>query len=193
MSPLLETFANASARGFEVFGPAGASNSYELITSSVLSSTGTFSFTSIPQTYTHFQLRFSLRDSEATTNGVLRMRFNNDAGSNYEWNFFVNSGSGGGSTQFGPYSGYTIPGNNANPQWYSSGVIDVINATSTTLHKAVSGRWGGIVNTSTYGYPGYLGAVYKSTSAVNRIDLYTNGSGFLTKSRVSLYGIKGVA
>jgi len=62
--------------------------------------TQTISFTSIPGTYTHLRLFVLLRTDSA--NNDIGVRFNNDAGANYDWeNFLVNNTSsvGWGSTQ----------------------------------------------------------------------------------------------
>ena len=75
MSPLLETFANASVRGY--FAAAVVdSGAYELISTTILSTTATsVTFSSIPSTYKHLQIRYIAR---ATTGGVANftMTFN---------------------------------------------------------------------------------------------------------------------
>lgn len=193
MSPLLETFANASRRGYAPGGATVIPNSYELISTITLTGTGTFSFTSIPQTYQHFQLRWSLRDSNASVTGNFRMRFNGNSSTIYRWNFFVESAQGGTAAQFGTYANNTFAGNNANGNWFGTGVIDIENATSSSLRKSINGLWGSIQNTSISGWPGYCAGTWNNTAAINQIDIFTPGSGWAEKSRVSLYGIKGVA
>jgi len=67
MSPILQSLANGSARGYGAFGAAAAAASYESIASVTPSgSSSSVTFSSIPSTYTSLQLRVNAR---GTANG----------------------------------------------------------------------------------------------------------------------------
>lgn len=64
--------------------PAVVFGSYESIqTVTVGTATSTMTFTSIPSTYTHLQIRGMLNGTAAGTYNNVRMGFNSDGGANY--------------------------------------------------------------------------------------------------------------
>ena len=165
---------------------------FESIATLNLSSGTTASFTSIPSTYKHLQIRGNFLLSNV---GYILMKFNNDTASNYPghslygsgtaatsvWNgqgdvfaaiIYANSGSGGAVTYPGVF------------------ITDIIDYASTTKNKTVrsisgfdKNAAGGIIELDS--------AAWLSTSAINSIQI-TNGSRtWQSGTTISLYGIKG--
>lgn len=87
--PILGIFASAVTGGV-------STTSFESIATVTVGSGGSSSvtFSSIPSTYTHLQIRGILRDQRATygNSGPL-VQFNSDTGSNYSWHDIYGDGS----------------------------------------------------------------------------------------------------
>lgn len=156
-------------------------STYELIAST----TGTSAtFTSIPQTYTHLVL--SYRGNFSSTNDQIAVRFNNDTSGNYSDNSFAGNGTSVGSgydtSNTGMYLGFvTNTTDNACE-------LSIFNYTNTNLNKQVLNKFG-----STQTQVEQSVGLWRSTAAINRIDLYVypTSHSFGSSSRFDLYGIKG--
>lgn len=197
MSPLLESFANASIRGFGAFLPAsGGGPAFEHIANAFGSgSSSTITFSSIPQTYKHLQIRWVARVSTNTTGEQIYMR-SNSVTSN-AWHSLVGSGSSM-YTQSGSGASYmqsgieTIPGSQENSTLVGAGIIDILDYTSTTKNKTFRTHSG---RTSTVASSVYQSALYSglsmSTAATTSISISSGGGNFTSLTKFSLYGIKG--
>lgn len=194
--PLLETFANASARGYETFGPAGASSSYELISTTTLSGyAGSVTFSSIPSTYKHLELRMSARNTTGNDFKTIGLRFNGDTGGNsysghrlYS-NPTISANSYAGGLSYMPLQ---IAGNSqGNGSIYGGNIIQILDYANTNKNTtAKTFSW------STYGngssYVSLYSGGWANNSAVNSITILdTSSDSFFANSRFSLYGIKG--
>lgn len=181
---------------FATAGAGGVPNSYEWISTTTLSSNGSFAFSSLPNTYAAFQVRFVVRDANSGTWGALNIRLNGDAGASYRTNTMVQSGSGvSGTTYIGQQTAGSdtgIIGNTADANNWSVGSIDIPNATkSQSLVRAIQGRYGGMANTSSGGAPAYMHGSWYSSAAVSSISIWAFAFGnFVAGSRASIYGIK---
>jgi hypothetical protein len=172
--------------------------SYESIaTVSVTSNTATISFTSIPSTYKHLQIRYIARDNRATTGfDNMFMKFNGGASATYSWHRLVGSGTAASSTA-SPSSGDIAlseaaisRGNNASGI-FAPGIIDILDYTDTNKYTTVRALHGGDSN----GGGSMLltsGLWYGSTNAITSIDFTAeSASSFVQYSHFALYGIKG--
>ena len=161
---------------------------YELISTAYgTGSSGTITFSSIPSTYKHLQIRYAGLTSIAGMS--VNMRFNSDTGANYNAHYLyaqgssVTSGSSGSATDiltFGLINGTstTIP---------LSGVIDIVDYASTSKFKT-SRSLTGITGSPEL----VLGSgLWRSTSAISSASLALPAGNWTTASRFSLYGIKG--
>lgn len=170
-------------------GVTPSTTSYESIATVTVGSGGasTITFSSIPATYTHLQIRF------ATTNDSTQatfFRLNGDTGSNYAYHYLYANGStvaasgGGGNT--GMYignHGTTIP---------EAGVIDILDYTNTNKYKTTRTLSGNDTNNTNNTSLGLWSGLWQNTAAVNSVTLYCGGSSnFANYSIVALYGIKG--
>ena len=174
--------------------------SYESIATVVVGSGGSssISFTSIPSTYKHLQIRAILSTVQGTDRGnsALYARFNSDSGNNYSWHQLKGSGSSASAT--GYFSENTIYGSDT---WYSGGaanvfgamVMDILDYANTSKYKTVRILNGFDSNSATTGNTsvGLNSGLWMSTSAISTITIPNNGFNFKEYSHFALYGIKG--
>ena len=154
----------------------------------------TISFTSIPSTYTHLVIVFQGRSNASglATTGF-RMTLNNDTGSNYNGQYVGgNNASAIAAIQSAAAFGYlgNMPAANATTGYSMSGSIEIPNYAGTTFFKnalfqTTRDENGAGANMVTY--RGHI--VWKSTSAINRLNLVPQYGDFIAGSRFTLYGI----
>ena len=160
-------------------------NSYESIASSTVVGTGTstITFSSIPSTYKHLQIRMSYNNLTGLDN--MKMQLNGSTNSTY-WHYLFGDGSSataGASTsnvigiQFGRSD--TIQ--------YAS-ILDILDYTSTTKNKTMRMLLG--VDNNGSGGICLSSNLYSTTSAISSIALSFTTYNFTPDSRISLYGIK---
>lgn len=179
-------------------GVAASTNSYESIATYTASgSVSTISFTSIPSTYKHLQIRFIARCSRSDyTVAALYARFNSDSASNYSGHYL--GGNGGSAFAYGG-ANYTsspaglVSGTNVTANTFSGGVIDVLDYQNTNKYKTVRSLAGFNGNAAGTGDEINLqSGNWRSTSAITSIDFtLETGANFLQYSQFALYGIKG--
>jgi hypothetical protein len=171
-------------------GTPVSTNSYESISTVLVGSGGqsTISFTSIPSTYKHLQIR----GFASPTTADVFMRFNGDANgnSNYARHFLYGDGAtaaAGAATSsesmsFGFYS--TTSG------IFGTGVADILDYASTSKNKVARILSGSDANGS--GLIVLYSGLRNSTAAITSIELFPTGGGsFRQYSSFALYGIKG--
>jgi hypothetical protein len=161
----------------------------------------TISFTSIPSTFKHLQIRYIARSTNANSfAGFIYANFNNDTTSgNYYARHRLNgrgdnlvysdASAGSGASEIS----YVAGGNTA-ANGFSSGIIDVIDYTSTTKNKtikALSGLAG--QTTDTNNDVALVSSLYfpSTIAAISRIDFTIPSTNFAQYSQFALYGIKG--
>ena len=173
--------------GLGLFAFAGAAGGdYESIQTVTVGSGGasSISFTSIPSTYKHLQIRGIATPSVAAN---LRGTFNNDTANNYAYHYLSGDGStaaaGNGSTAL--YAGYL-----ASATYPSAFVIDVLDYANTSKNKTLRSLFGVDVN-GAGGYVLLTSSLWTSTSAINQFTLYPQSGSFAQYSSFALYGIKG--
>lgn len=157
-------------------------------------SSGTITFSSIPGTYQHLQIRFIARYSDT---GVaiddLYIRFNGDTSSSYARHRLFGDGSsvtaaGNASAAFMNLPN-CIPFNGTTASTIGTGIIDIHDYASTTKNKTLRAFGGSDINGT--GYVNLASGFLNSTSAITSITLYNSTVNFLTSSVFALYGIKG--
>jgi hypothetical protein len=198
------TFTVVGTTNYGVSSAASASsNSVTPVSPTAFASIATFiptgssqavSFTSIPQTYKHLQLRV-YGASTGGSSDFAYMKFNGVTAST---NFFsqgfatttslyaYNYGGSYNAILLGTQAGTGGQGSNVP----SVGVIDILNYTSTTQNKTVRGWWG-YANTSA-GALEYTGGLwYDTPAAITSIQITCNFNFPSANSSWALYGIKG--
>jgi hypothetical protein len=171
------------------FAAAAAAGAYESIATSTPSGTNTITFSSIPSTYKHLQVRFLVNQADQ---GSLRLRLNGDSStSSYAQHQLEGTGtvaqaSGNAS---GSVSGIFVVTCNDTTSIFSVGVIDIHDYSSTSKNKTV--RLFSGYDRNGAGRIGLNSGLYLSTSAIDSLTLYVAGANFTSGSTFSLYGIKG--
>ena len=170
---------------------APVTSSYESISTVTVGSGGnTFiTFSSIPSTYKHLQVRWSAVNSAALTD--LYMRVGNgsvDSGLNYSYHQIYGDGSAAaasaGATQTLIYCG--LGGTTTQP---SAGVLDIVDYQNSNKYKTVRALTGQDSNGS--GYIQFKSGLWQSTSAISILQIYASSGTFNQYSSFALYGIKG--
>lgn len=155
------------------------------------------SFSSIPSTYKHLQIRYTARSTVANVNdGYTSIRFNGDAtnGNYYFYHVLQGDGTsataGAGGTNAIIYTG-PCAGNSAAANVFGVGVIDILDYTSTNKNK-LPRAFGGMDNNGA-GKVGISSGFWFNTAAVTSITIGANafGNNFMQYSSFALYGIKG--
>lgn len=194
MSPLVSTFAGAALRpyGFTLGGAAPAA--FELISTQVLTGTAaTVTFSSIPSTYTHLQLRIVAKFSAASATGYSAVRFNSDSAANYSYHYLYGTGTSVASTGSAgtSFAGLVFMGaNDVGASVFSSNIIDILDYKDTNKYKTT--RLLGGRSQSTSPQVNLVSGNWRSTSAITSIDLpVLDGTSYSIGSRFSLYGVKG--
>ena len=168
-------------------------NTYTLISSATVSGTSTtqVNITSIPNTYTDFVLKASVRTSIANTNSGLVYYFNNDTSALYSYTELMGSGSAASSYR-NSSTGIDVryaDGNTTAANTFSSLEIYVPNYTSITS-KPFS-HFNAQENNTTAAYITTTAGLYRNTSALSSIHINTGGAPyFIAGSSFYLYGIK---
>jgi hypothetical protein len=171
--------------------------SYESIaTVNVTSNTSTISFTSIPSTYKHLQIRLIARtDRSGSPSANTLWRFNSDTATNYS-----EHGISGNGTTASAFSGVStdkigfdrISGATAGASMFGAIIVDILDYADTNKYKTARGTGGLEINTSNSEVYLQSGS-WRSTSAINRIDIQSVAGtvNFVQYSMFALYGIKG--
>ena len=198
MSPVYKLSANSVKNGRTVYGSMLAGNSsyvaptpaFESIATVTVGSTSqsAISFTSIPSTYTHLQIRGILRTSAGEVQPALNMQIN----SSYLDRNHAVYGSG---SSIGVYQGsggnisHAVGANAAASIFYNL-VIDILDYANTNKHKTIR-----VLGGSEYGDNGFIeltSGLEQTTSAVTSIQ-FGSSANFVQYSQLALYGIKGTA
>jgi len=198
MSPILDSIGSVKAFGWGAFA---LPNSFESIATATVGSGGAadITFSSIPSTYTHLQIRSINRNTRNLTGMVatLAMSFNSDAtAANYRRHQLIGDGSSAtASTNSGATNGFYFAdsmGDGSTSGMFSCFVTDILDYTSTNKNKTVRTLFGGD-NNSTAGEVGFTsGLWFKTPEVISSITIVVNnGYNFTQYSSFALYGIKG--
>jgi hypothetical protein len=197
VSPILGIYASQISG--HLFAPSGA---YDSIATVTVGSGGSssISFSSIPSTYTHLQIRSINRNTRGLSGMVatLAMSFNSDvtAGNYYRHRLegdgstaYAGANAGNGTNGF--YFADSM-GDGSTSGMFSGFVTDILDYKSTNKNKTVRTLFGGD-NNSTGGVIGINSGLWSKTpEAITSITIVVNGGyNFTQYSSFALYGIKG--
>jgi len=190
MNPILGIVASS------ISGSLNAS-SYESIQTVTVGSTQTsISFSSIPSTYKHLQIRWIARVSPATTDENLQIQVGNgsiDTGTNYSHHGLYGTGSAAAVFGNASVSGANlgrVTGASSSANMFGAGVIDILDYANTNKYKTFRGLSGDDQNGS--GLVWFASGSWQNTAAITNIqlnELYGSG-GFVANSLFALYGVK---
>lgn len=174
--------------------------SYELISTTILSSAASsITFSSIPQTYKHLQIRMSTNNT-TTSNAISypSLRINGDSGGNYSIHSLnggypngiqAEAGTGRSEIQLGRFfDSYS----NLGPM-FGAAIVDIPDYANTAKNKTVRALGGAVAATNQDAQIRLSSGAWYNTAAINSLTFthYAYGGNYATGSRISIYGIKG--
>ena len=153
-------------------------------------------FSSIPQTYEHLQLRVSSHDSYDASYDILYARFNSDSGTNYGYHkmegYATSTNAGGNTGQTYVWLGAAEGSYGATlTTTYGGLIVDILdyaNTNKNTTTQSISG----VVDPRPTNVVMFSSGLWDDTSAVTQIDLYgilSAGGGFVRGTTFTLYGL----
>lgn len=157
------------------------------------SATSSVTFSSIPQTYTHLQIR-AIAKNTGNNNETILFRFNGDTGSNYSFHRLFSDGSS--ASAYGEANTtYAGAGSSSNTQtaqnnMYAAFIYDVLDYSNTNKFKTARCLSGKDFNASG-GNIFLFSGNWRNTNAITSITLSTIADSFAQYTQFALYGIKG--
>lgn len=172
-----------------IAGYSPAIDEMDLIERVVVGSGGTSSitFSSIPQTYQHLQIRGVGKDARTGfAASQIAIRFNLDSGSNYSYHSLYNDGTSvlafGSANAVGAYINCGGSGDS-----FHGAVIDILEYTNTNIFKTCRAISGGDNNGS--GQINLTSASWRNTSAITSIQMTPLFPNISQNTVYSLYGV----
>ena len=176
----------ASAISGNLFALSGAYDS--IATTTLATATSSITFSSIPATYTHLQIRGFARHNTTSDNTVIQL--NGDTGSNYSLHYLV--GTGGGSFTAGAEASAArtyIDILTTSATSFSGSVTDILDYANTSKYKTMKTLAGIELNGS--GSIWFATGLWMNTAAVTSIVVKPGTGNFSANTQFALYGIKG--
>jgi hypothetical protein len=185
----------ASQISGHLFAPSGA---YDSIATTTVGGGGAASvtFSSIPATYTHLQVRYIARTSAAAPGGegdLVIVYGTPHAGNGYAHLLYGNgstvTSTNSGGASFSQFASYTSSSTQT-ASAFGVGILDVLDYANTNKLKTWRTLGGWDANGS--GLVTFASGLQNDTSALTAITFATNsGNSFAQYSQFALYGIRG--
>jgi len=178
-------------------GVAASTNSYESIATVTVGAGGSssISFSSIPSTYKHLQIRAIGRQSGANTGYAAQLRVNGNSGSNYTQHRLRGNGTTATAAAYTAQTSISIggwPAANSSASIFGTIIIDILDYTDTNKYKTIRYLQGTDQNSATDSNIFFdSGFMFANTNAITQIDIIPDGTSFVQYSQFALYGIKG--
>jgi len=172
---------------------AGVTGDYQSIATTTVGVGGqaTITFSSIPSTFKHLQIRYMSKSF--LTNDALDMRFNSDTASNYSYHELVGDGATASSSASTPRTAMPLPAGaglpSTNTNIFGVGIVDILDYADTNKYKTVRSLGGYDLNGS--GAVLLISNHWRSTTAISTISLFLRSNNVGQYSSFALYGIKG--
>ena len=183
LSPLIGIIASSG-------GAAGGAASYESIATTTVGSGGASSitFSSIPATYTHLQIRYLARTTSGGI-GVFNCQINSIGTASYAYHRLSGNGTAASAYAQASVSEITdtflITGTTST---FSSGIIDILDYANTNKYKTLRSITGVDINGS--GQIIFASGLVQTTNAMTSI-VFVPSVNFAEYTQFALYGIKG--
>jgi len=178
----------------------------EAITTSYLeSSQNSITFSSIPSTYEHLQIRANLRDSGTGNYSAVKMWFatgggSEDTGTNYTFHQIYSHGPTIKSEMSGSVNharAYGVAANDVDPHVQPSVfascnilIVDYANTSKNTTWEHNGYSWVNHDYTNMETFASFGGGMWNNTGAVDKIVFGCEAAPYLRGSTITLYGIK---
>ena len=173
-------------------------SSYESIATVTVGSGGsaTVTFSSIPATYTHVQIRAITRNSygSTVTTGNGTVRFNSDTGNNYALHQLRGTGAAASATAISSTSvmyGFSDIGGTSVTNFFGAGIMDILDYSNTNKYKTIRVLTGSDGNTTNDDWLYLASGLWQNTNAITTITLASSSGNYAQYSQFALYGIKG--
>lgn len=198
--PIVGSFAGASARAYGAGAGGLIVGDFSSIQTITVGAGGanTIDFTSIPQTYTHLQIRYIAKNNVTTSNdgSDMTLSYNSDTTyTNYRSHQLYGTGAAASSIALQQASIYADSGiipfsGSGQTNVFGAGIIDIFDYRNTNKYKtnrSVAGiDWNGA------GYVMHQSSVWLNTSAITSITIYNFATtrNFVQYSTFALYGVQ---
>jgi hypothetical protein len=177
----------------------GVASSYESISTVTVGSGGSASvtFSSIPATFAHLQVRGILRSTAAVAVNQSMLQINgNTSTSSYAFHQIYGNGTAAGAEGYptgtlGGVAPFTRnPGASATSGMFGAVIMDILDYTNTNKYKTVRIFYGYDANGT--GQVGLTSGLYlPNTNAITQLDITIQGGGnYAQYSSLALYGVK---
>lgn len=182
MSPILGIIASSNFQR--------VTNSYESIATVTVGSGGSssISFSSIPATYTHLQIRALTSNASYSTSSASLYLNSDTTAANYRNHYLYGSGSSAAAGTDGNSAGNGMMGSGMSTG-PAAWVIDLLDYKDTNKYKTIRLLNGWDANGS--GYVWFGSNLWMNTAAVSTFTITTGVGTFAEYSSFALYGIKG--
>jgi hypothetical protein len=198
--PIVGSFAGASARAYGLGAGGVLVGDFESIqTVTVGTATTTVTFSSIPATFTHLQIRASYQTSRVTYPlDKIFIRFNSDTASNYSTHVAQGDGSSAAASS---ENTTCLTDRDMSATTATSGglvfgtlIMDILDYANTNKYKTTRTLIGFDTNGTVVGYGGRSGLLsgnWRSTSAITSVTFTVdNAANYSVNSKFALYGVK---
>ena len=161
---------------------AAGSTYTPIATTTLGSAASSYTFSSIPGTYTDLVLILSTKTS--SSGAGVSVRFNGDTGSNYSWTEISGNGSAASSARGTNTTSIFNCGSTSTAD-FQAGIMSFNNYSNTTTYKTVLSRG----QDTTNGYVQSHVGTWRSTAAINSVTVLANSGNLTTGCTFTLYGI----
>ena len=167
---------------------------YDSIATTTVGAGGSSSvtFSSIPATYQHLQLRWIARSDRAAAQDFVDIRFNSDTGANYAAHLLYGDGATASAAAYVSNTSAGVifmPASTATASVFGTGVMDILDYANTNKYKTTRILGGTDINGS--GRIVLGSGVWMNTAAVTTLTIITdNASTYSQYSSFALYGMR---
>jgi len=162
---------------------AAGSTYTPIATNTLGSAAASYTFSSIPSTYTDLVL---VMNTKGSTSNYCQLRFNGDTGTNYSRTDLKGNGSTAASSRDSNRSIIDIASNATNDtsNFNTNIILHIMNYANTTTYKTAISR----ANNAATGTDAIV-VLWRSTSAINSIYIAVNTGNLEVGTTLTLYGI----
>lgn len=177
-------------------GAAAAAGDFQSIATVTVGAGGssTITFSSIPSTFTHLQIRALVRTNRSAGVDIMSMRMNGVTSNSYSDHLVYGDGSAVSTDRnstYGKINIQRVASDNLSASIFSPFVIDILDYANTNKYKTI--RYLGGYDANGSGRAAFGSGLFQNTSAVTSITLegLEYSSNYNQYSSFALYGIKG--
>jgi hypothetical protein len=183
MAPILGIYASQISG--HLFAPSGAYDSIATVTVGGAGSSS-ISFSSIPSTYQHLQIRYTARTNRSATSDLLNITLNGSATTT--GHFLYGTGAAASAGVLNSFVGWATA-NSATSNAFGTGVIDVLDYANTNKNRVLRALAGWDGNGD--GEIALTSVLQTSTTALSSFTITPVSGSFVQYTQFALYGVKG--